>query len=196
MIERFIGKQVGDLFYRLILWAGLSIIIKFTGPIFQKFGAYYVQSASAMKPNMIYWNVMVGVGIILLIISVSLKEFAIGAPGNTFQESCIGQLAFFVSKCSADLILAGYNVCCFIAGWFMYELVFKHSSINAIGTIILIQFTVFSSALGLLSIVARAKPESRYISWWFSELHINFRIACYLISTPAMIWLIAFWPIK
>lgn len=197
MLEKILSNGIVDLVYRFLLWALFSIFLRAVALHTDSAGGVYIAAAIARSSNGVYWNVLLCIGLLLMILSVVAKDVLVSFSKGKWCNEFFEQLAFIVGKISSDLMLSGYGAASFLIGWGVFALVEgcgSHQSISFGGLAFFALFMTLTAAIGFMSLVARSKPDSKYISWWFNKAPDKWRLLCYAVVFPANVAILWFYP--
>lgn len=198
MLEKILSNSVADLVYRFLLWVLFSIFLHTLAIHADSTGGKYIAAAIAKPSNGIYWNVLLCIGLLLMILSVITKDILVNFSNKKQHGKYFEQLAFIIGKISSDLILSGYGAASFLIGWGIFSLNYnnKENQLTTLEHLTVLAFIVaLTASIGLMSLLARTKPESKYMIFWLNKVPGKWRLLSYIIvfsSNAAILWFYPF----
>ncbi|MEQ6342907.1 MAG: hypothetical protein M3A44_15005 [Gammaproteobacteria bacterium] len=156
---------VGDLLYRLVLWAGIAFLFYYLASLANENGGQYVSDAVRGGNKGEYWNVLGSFGLIFWIVGCFSKNISLKLPENRNLSSAGFAVTSVLTKLATDILLAAFGLGASFLGYLGYYIQFEHPASAPIRINLFIGFgftamLVLIALLGFRVIVLKAKPDS------------------------------------
>lgn len=197
-------QKLSDLIYRLLLWAGVSFVLRFMAA-HSDHEALQFSEALKTPPNAHYGEILIGFAMTMFVIAMMMFDIhrAVKRVGPLAAVARFG--SHWMSRVASDLVLSAYGMASFVLGWYGYELIYDldadgspHYARSILLGMDLPMFLVLLWALGILSLFVRVAPRTSWLAGWYG-VRTSLRIIAYLtalLAIASMVWNPANWLMK